>query len=110
MTVGSHTVTHPRLVDVAAPDVERELLESKQTIEHQLGTECRHFSCPKGRPDVDFLEHRDPGIAARLGFRSFLTTKRGGVDERRSANPMLIPRDHVIASWSVHQLRYFFSR
>jgi peptidoglycan/xylan/chitin deacetylase (PgdA/CDA1 family) len=110
MTVGSHSVTHPRLIDLTASDVERELLESKQTIERQLGEECRHFSCPKGRPDVDFLEHRDPGIATRLGYRSFLTTRRGSVHQHQRASPMLVPRDHVIASWSVHQLRYFFSR
>ncbi len=110
MTVGSHSVTHPRLIDLAAPDVERELLESKQTIERQLGEECRHFSCPKGRPNVDFHEHREPGIAARVGYHSFLTTRRGGVYQHQGLNPMLVPRDHLIASWSVHQLRYFFSR
>ena len=110
MTVGSHTVTHPRLVDLPAPDVERELLESKQTIERRLGEECRHFACPKGRPGVDFLERRDTNIAARLGYRSFLTTRRGGVHQHQHCDPMLIPRDHVIASWSVRQLQYFFSR
>lgn len=106
MTVGSHSVSHPRLIDLPASEVERELSESKQTIEQELGVECRHFSCPKGRPGIDFVVDRDPQIATGVGYRSFLTTERGTSHQR---NPVLIRRDHVIASWSVHQLRYFFS-
>jgi peptidoglycan/xylan/chitin deacetylase (PgdA/CDA1 family) len=108
MTIGSHTVSHPRLIELPAGEVEHELLASKQTIEHELGVECRHFSCPKGRPDLDFVADRDPPIASRAGYRSFLTTERGTVYQRQ--NPMLIRRDHVIASWPLHHLRYFFSR
>ncbi len=108
MTVGSHGVTHRRLIDLPPAEVAQELSESKETITRQLGVECRHFSCPKGRLGVDFVPERDPVIAARAGYRSFSTTARGTVRER--PHPMLIPRDHVIASWSTHQLRYFFSR
>jgi peptidoglycan/xylan/chitin deacetylase (PgdA/CDA1 family) len=108
MTIGSHSVSHPRLIDLPASEVEHELRASKETIEQQLGVECRDFSCPKGRPGLDFVVDRDPLIASRVGYRSFLTTERGPVDTRRG--PMLIRRDHVIASWSLHQLRYFFSR
>ncbi len=108
MTVGSHGVTHRRLIDLSEAEVEQELSQSKETVARHLGVECRHFSCPKGRLGVDFVTDRDPAIAARAGYRSFLTTARGTVRERPS--PMLIPRDHLIASWSTHQLRYFFSR
>jgi peptidoglycan/xylan/chitin deacetylase (PgdA/CDA1 family) len=108
MTIGSHSVSHPRLIDLSYDEAEHELRTSKDTIEHRVGMECRHFACPKGRPEVDFLTHRDPAIAAGLGYRSFLTTRRASLHQRPS--PMLIHRDHVIASWSVHQLRYFFSR
>lgn len=108
MTVGSHTVSHRRLVALSDQEVEQELRESKEAIVRELAVECRHFSCPKGRPGVDFLADRDPALAARVGYRSFLTTVRGTVHQRPSA--MLVPRDHLIASWSTHQLRYFFSR
>jgi peptidoglycan/xylan/chitin deacetylase (PgdA/CDA1 family) len=108
MTLGSHSATHPRLAHLSASDVEHELRHSKEVIEQELGTDCRHFSCPKGQPGTDFRPDRDPGIARRIGYRSFSTTTRGTVRDR--PNPMLIPRDHVIASWSVRQLRYFFSR
>ncbi len=108
MTIGSHSVTHPRLIELSPSAAEHELRASKRVLEDHLGVECRHFSCPKGQPDVDFLSGRDPLIAAEVGYRSFLTTRRASVRERPTA--MLVPRDHVIASWSVHQLRYFFSR
>lgn len=108
MTIGSHSVSHPRLIDLPDHEAENELRASKQTIEHHVGVDCRDFASPKGRPDVDFVTHRDPAIAKAVGYRSFLTTRRASVQQRPS--PMLVPRDHLIASWSVHQLRYFFSR
>ncbi len=108
MTIGSHSVTHPRLFELSRSGAEHELRASKRAIEDELGVECRHFSCPKGQPDVDFLSGRDPVLAAEVGYRSFLTTRRASVHQRPSA--MSVPRDHVIASWSVRQLQYFFSR
>ena len=35
--IGSHTVTHPELRHRREPEIDRELSESKQTIEDKLG-------------------------------------------------------------------------
>jgi len=108
MTFGSHTVSHARMADLPEADVERELRASREVIERELSRECRHFCCPWGRPGVDFTPEREPAIAQRVGYRSFLTTQRGSLARRSS--PLLVERDHVLAGWSDAQLRYFFAR
>lgn len=108
MTIGSHTVNHVHLAALDEAAVEAELKGSKETIEAELGQPCRHFCCPFGRRNVDFLPQRDPRIARRVGYRSFLSGHRGATT--RGASPMMIRRDHLLAGWDNRQLRYFFSR
>lgn len=108
MTIGSHTVNHLLLSALSDAEVEREMRDSKSTIERKLGIACNHFSCPKGRPGIDFRRDRDPQIARRVGYASFLTTQRGS--SHRVPNPFLVERDHLLAGWGTHHLRYFFSR
>jgi peptidoglycan/xylan/chitin deacetylase (PgdA/CDA1 family) len=108
MTIGSHTKSHRVLVEQSDAEVKRELQESKETIERELGTACDHFCAPVGRPDVDFRTDRDYELARRVGYRSFLTTQRGSV--HRTSTPMAIERDHTLAIWGLYQLRYFFSQ
>ena len=105
--VGSHTVNHAHLADLDGSAVEAELRDSKARIEAETGRPCRHFCCPFGRADVDFIPGRDPEIARRVGFASFLTGHRGA--NRRGDSPLFVRRDHLLAAWGEHQLRYFLS-
>ena len=105
--VGSHTVNHVHLAGLDEAGVEAELRRSKDRIEAETGRPCRHFCCPFGREGVDYLPMRDPPIAKRVGYRSFLTGERGAM--RQGSSAMLIRRDHLLAGWGNHQLRYFFS-
>ncbi len=105
--VGSHTVNHAHLKDLDKAAVETELKGSKQKIEAETGRPCRHFCCPFGRAGVDFVPGRDPEIARRVGFASFLTGHRGA--NRRGDSPLFVRRDHLLAAWGDHQLRYFLS-
>lgn len=108
MSIGSHTMTHRTLISLSDEDVEQELKDSKAKIEEELDVECRHFCAPVGVPDEDFKVSRDPLIARKIGYKSFLTTQRGA--NRINGNPFHIKRDHVLASWNKQQLRYFFSQ
>ena len=45
---GSHTVTHPDLASVARDEAEREMRESKQTIQERLGRDVEVFAYPYG--------------------------------------------------------------
>ncbi len=108
MTIGSHTVHHVRLSGLSSEEVERELESSKSAIERELGVPCVHFCAPRGRPGLDYDPERDPEIARRLGYRSFLSTQRGS--SYRTPQPMALERDHTIAYWRPYQLRYFLAR
>jgi peptidoglycan/xylan/chitin deacetylase (PgdA/CDA1 family) len=49
--VGSHTVTHPHLTQLADEQLHRELRESRDRLEAQLGRPCRFLSYPYGEED-----------------------------------------------------------
>jgi peptidoglycan/xylan/chitin deacetylase (PgdA/CDA1 family) len=46
--VGAHTLTHPRLSQLAAEDAKREILESRDQLEALLGRKIETFSFPYG--------------------------------------------------------------
>jgi peptidoglycan/xylan/chitin deacetylase (PgdA/CDA1 family) len=46
--VGAHSVTHRPLTEISAAEAEREIVESKATIEKQLGRPVRTFAYPFG--------------------------------------------------------------
>jgi len=105
MTIGSHTVNHVRLASLDDGAAAAEFADSKRDIEAETGQTCAHFCCPWGRPGLHFDPGRDPDLARRAGYRSFLTTVRGG--NRAGHSPMAVRRDHLLAGWGTHQLRYF---
>jgi len=71
---GSHTVTHPVMSRLAPSEMERELLESKQIIEQQLGSAVRDFAFPFGQPaDCGNID----AALGRCGYRSAATTVWG---------------------------------
>jgi peptidoglycan/xylan/chitin deacetylase (PgdA/CDA1 family) len=49
--IGCHTVSHPRLPDLKAEDIERELNQSRTDIEQQIGRPVEVFSYPYGAVD-----------------------------------------------------------
>ncbi len=107
MTIGSHTVNHARLAEFSEADACRELETSKAIIAENLGQACHHFCTPFGIPGRDYNVERDPGLAMAAGYKSMLTTERGAT--RRGDSPHRIRRDHTLANWGNHQLRYFLS-
>jgi peptidoglycan/xylan/chitin deacetylase (PgdA/CDA1 family) len=107
MSIGSHTCSHTRLMDLDKDEVRRQLLESKQTIEEKLAVECRHFACPWGGPDKDFHTLYHTNIAKEIGYKTFLTARRGM--NRQKDSLYAIKRDCIFANWGNYQLRYFMS-
>ena len=49
--VGSHSVTHPHLTRLGNDELRREVTESKQQIEDELGRPCPDFAYPYGEHD-----------------------------------------------------------
>jgi len=108
MTIGSHTANHQRLSNLDEAGAIEEMTISRNTIEEKLGIGCEHFCAPFGIPAEDFDPGRDPDLARRCGYGSFLTAERGA--NRKGGSPFMIRRDHMLANWGISQLRYFFGR
>ena len=106
MKIGSHSHTHPRLSGLSDEQSRGELQVSRAALSHMTGTKIRHFACPWGSPNDDYLTDRDPELAAQVGYSTFFTTTRGPA--RSGDNPYQLPRDVVEPAWSCNQLRYFF--
>lgn len=49
--VGSHGVTHAHLTQLSDDELRRELVESKQQVEDELGRPCPEFAYPYGEHD-----------------------------------------------------------
>lgn len=80
--VGSHTATHPLLPDLDDAELERELADSRETIQTRLGS-CETLSYPYGRAD-----ERTAAAAARAGYLAAFTLRRA----HRPDEPLHRPR------------------
>jgi len=101
-TVGSHTITHPRLADCDDETAVREIAESKKELEDELGTEIKDFAAPYGNPTVD-LGGREIRAAREAGYRSFATTLRPAM--RVGDSPMWIHRQGLHPAWPLRAVR-----
>jgi peptidoglycan/xylan/chitin deacetylase (PgdA/CDA1 family) len=78
MEFGSHTVNHPRLVQLPWPDIEAELRDSRTEIEQQLGLATPAFAYPYGFPQAEkqFVQ-RFHSLLRQTGYTSCATTVIG---------------------------------
>ena len=70
-TVGSHTVSHPRLAQSETPRIAEEMSISKKMLEDILGTRVDHFCYPYGSHDIRAVE-----AAAEAGYVTGTTCVR----------------------------------
>lgn len=91
MEFGSHTVNHPRLVELDWPAIEQELRESKKNLEQELQEKIDSFAYPYGFPQADAeFSSRFRALLDAEGYASGVTTIIGSAqagDDRR-----LLPR------------------
>jgi len=69
---GSHTCSHQRLPQISPPEAERELADSKSTIEQHITTDGLPLAYPYGMTTDDIAAH-----AAALGYSCAFTTETG---------------------------------
>jgi peptidoglycan/xylan/chitin deacetylase (PgdA/CDA1 family) len=91
ISIGSHTVSHPRLHTLDPREIIRELVNSKRKIEDELGKAINSFSYPYAFPEQDtaFVEQLRTFLV-RVGYRYGVTTVLGSVN--RMSDPCFLPR------------------
>lgn len=70
-TVGSHSVSHPRLATLETPRVAAEITDSKRILEDVLGERVDHFCYPYGSHDIRAVD-----AAAHAGYVTGTTCLR----------------------------------
>ena len=85
ITFGSHTVSHPQLRNLSQQAIDRELLESRETMEQELGTAIDSFAYPFAFPETDApFRARLSESLERAGYKNGVCTTIGRADARRS--------------------------
>jgi peptidoglycan/xylan/chitin deacetylase (PgdA/CDA1 family) len=95
-SVGSHTRSHRRLLDLDDPAATDEIRGSKATIEDQLGVAVPDFAAPYGWPGRDYTD-RHVQLARAAGYRSFASTFRTAM--RPGDSPMFVHRQGLHPAW-----------
>lgn len=84
-TIGTHTVSHPKLDTLSYEGQVKEIIQSSQNLETLFGHPIHHFSYPHGAYNADTFS-----IINQQSFRSVLLAWGGNI--RRGANPLMLPR------------------
>jgi peptidoglycan/xylan/chitin deacetylase (PgdA/CDA1 family) len=67
--IASHTRTHPNLRELSTDDVRREVTESRDEIESEVGRRCSYFGYPYGQFDARVRDEVDrAGYEAAFGL------------------------------------------
>ncbi|MGX5733179.1 polysaccharide deacetylase family protein [Bosea thiooxidans] len=90
VTIGAHTMTHPRLAKLDAEAARREIVESKARLEAEFGLPIRHFAYPVG--DATSAGPRDFALAREAGFACAVTTRPGHLVPDHVAHLHALPR------------------
>jgi peptidoglycan/xylan/chitin deacetylase (PgdA/CDA1 family) len=88
VTIGSHTMTHPRVSLLDTARAEHELLESRVALESTLGVGISLFAYPFGT-SIDFDPETRHAVV-KAGYRGACTTIEGRVGPE--ADPLALPR------------------
>lgn len=99
VSFGSHTVTHPRLNELGDDEALREMVESRDSIQQQLGVPVDTFAYPFG-----LFGERTPALAREAGFALACSTRPGF--NRAGIDPFALRRIEVFGTdvpWQIGQ-------
>lgn len=94
---GAHSMTHPRLRQIAEDQARAEMACSREVLERELGSSCPHFAYPVGDPSS--AGPREFALAEKLGFASAVTTRPGMIFPEHAAHLHALPRVSVNGLW-----------
>ncbi len=90
VTIAGHTVSHRAVGRLNAEDSLYEMEAGQAHLEFELGHSIEHFSYPYGNEES--AGERDFNIAASLGLKTAVTTRKGVLFPEHSGHMMALPR------------------
>lgn len=93
ITIGSHTCSHRILTRICDADVDKELLESKKTLNARISRNVVSLAYPNGNVNSIVRDR-----AEHLGYRLAFTTREDYVSD--TTDPLLLPRINIHESAS----------
>jgi peptidoglycan/xylan/chitin deacetylase (PgdA/CDA1 family) len=90
VTIGAHTMSHCNLAHATAENAEREMAMSRSVIQSKLSLPADHLAYPYG--DRNAATARDFAIAAKVGFKTAVTTRPGMIFAENAEHLMALPR------------------
>jgi peptidoglycan/xylan/chitin deacetylase (PgdA/CDA1 family) len=85
MEVGSHSLSHPRLLELPQDAARSEIAESRTALRNMLGVPIEHFAYPYGHFTADIVE-----LVRHAGYSSAMTVLPGAA--RTSDDRLRLPR------------------
>ena len=93
VTIGSHTVSHPRLAQLPTEQAALELRESRRHLEALLDREIGHLAYPFGRHDA--CGAREFDLARASGYKTAVTTRSGNIFTEHRSHLTALPRREI---------------
>jgi peptidoglycan/xylan/chitin deacetylase (PgdA/CDA1 family) len=90
ITIGAHTMTHPRLATLPLEDARAEMAESRNALQTGLAAAIRHFAYPVGDPGS--ASSREFALAEELGYTTAVTTRPGHLRPAQARDLLALPR------------------
>ena len=94
ITIGAHTLDHPRLTEVPPEEALRQIKRSREVIEKKLNRPVLFFSYPYGSYNGEVLR-----LVKESGYLAAVTTTRG-LATRRS-NPYALKRIRIMGNYDL---------
>lgn len=88
VTIGAHTMSHPRLATLPAAEAETEMRRSREIIGEKLGRTPAAIAYPVGDPSS--AGAREFSLARTIGFETAVTTRPGVITP--GIDPLALPR------------------
>jgi peptidoglycan/xylan/chitin deacetylase (PgdA/CDA1 family) len=104
VTIGAHTVTHPRLSQLAESDARRELYDARVRIESEISRPVIHLAYPYGGRRA--CGPREAVLAREAGYETAVTTRRGNLFKSHSEHFTALPRQRMEGCPDLHQIRW----
>ena len=89
-TIGAHTQEHVAMSKMSEDDIARDLEQCLDKLASVTGARPRHFAYPFGDPGS--AAGREFAIAARFGFDSAVTTRKGMLFPEHAGHLLALPR------------------